>query len=390
MPKKSPYFIDNFLGMEYYISSTEGIKGRLREKIEDFFVEEVVGSNLDNLDIEGDFIIALIEKYNIDTIEAVRRIAKFLNISQKRISFSGNKDKRAVARQYISIFGNKDVENKLRNIEKIGNIKIIKIFRSSFGINLGSAIGNKFKIIVRHAKNLENIEKILEELKNKGIPNYFGYQRFGTIRPNTHLVGREIVKGNFKRAVMIYLAEPFEKEKEDAKIARKFLQETMNYKKALKIFPKRLKYEIIMLEHLSKYPRDYIGAFRRLPKTLMKLFVHAYQSYLFNRVLSRIIKKEGYVYGKFVNIFGYETKKEELNDYEKEILEEEGIDLNSFKIKSFPEVSSRGLKREAFIETDIKYEIIDNNTVKFEFFLKKGCYATTVLREFMKTDPLNY
>ena len=386
MPKKSPYFIDNFLGMEYYISSTCGIGGKLRRKVEDFFVEEVFEEKENE---EGDFLIVLIEKFNIDTISAVRKISRFLNISQKRISFAGNKDKRAIARQYISIKGDGILEEKLKSRERIGNIKIIKVFRSDFEVKLGSALGNNFKIVVRDAKNLENIEKIREELRERGIPNYFSYQRFGTIRPNTHLVGREIVRGNFKKAVMLYLAKPFEGEREDVKEARRFLEETMDYKKALKIFPKRFRYEIIMLEHLSKYPKDYIGAFRRLPKNLTKLFVHAYQSYLFNRVLSKIIEKEGCLFGKTINIFGYETKKEELSEYEIEVLEEEKISLKDFKVKSFPEVSSRGLKREAYIKTDIKYNIL-NNEVVFKFFLKKGCYATSVMREFMKTDPLNY
>ncbi len=386
MPKRSPYFIDRFLGMEFYISSTNGIGGKLRERVEDFFVEEVAEEKEDE---KGDFLVVLIEKYNIDTNSAVREISRFLNISQKRISFAGNKDKRAVARQYISIYGNGKIEEKLKGREKIGNIKIIKTFRSNSGIKIGSALGNRFKIVVRNAKNLNNIERILEELYERGIPNYFAYQRFGTIRPNTHLVGREIVRGNFKEAAMIYLAKPFENEKEDAKEARKFLQETMDYKQALKIFPKRLRYEIIMLEHLSKYPRDYVGAFRRLPKNLMKLFVHAYQSYLFNRVLSKIIENDGKVVGKKINIFGYETKKEDLSEYELEVLEEEDIDLKSFRVKSFPEVSSKGIKRDAYIETDIDYNILDN-TVVFKFFLKKGSYATSVLREFMKADPLNY
>jgi tRNA pseudouridine13 synthase len=232
-------------------------------------------------------------------------------------------------------------------------------------------------------------------LKEKGVPNYFGYQRFGTVRPNTHLVGREIVKGNLEKAVMKYLGEPFEGEKRDAYEARAFLDQTFDFKKALTLFPKRLGYERTLLHFLSEHPKDFAGALRRLPKKLRRMFVHAYQSFLFNKILSKAIENNIEIRGKKIPLFGYESAFSEIGDIEKKVLEEENIKTENFKINKMPELASKGFSRDASIDIEPiftleKDEITRGTKCIVEFVLPKGSYATVVLREFMKADPLNY
>ncbi|RLG59239.1 MAG: tRNA pseudouridine(13) synthase TruD, partial [Candidatus Hydrothermarchaeota archaeon] len=214
-----------------------------------------------------------------------------------------------------------------------------------------------------------------------------GYQRFGTTRPNTHLVGREIIKGNLEEAVLSYLAKPFESESREAYNARKFLESTRDYKRALEIFPDNLRYEKAMLNHLVKKPRDYAGALRKLPLKLRRMLVHAYQSYLFNKILSKTIEMQEKIKGRKIPLIGYRTK---LGEIEKEILEKEGIEKENFKIKSMPELSLEGSERDACIDSEIKVELLNSNACVFNFTLPKGSYATVVLREFMKAEPLNY
>ena len=83
------------------------------------------------------------------------------------------------------------------------------------------------------------------------------------------------MRGDIKGAALAYLTNPFDSEREDAYNARKILEETMDFKRALEIFPKRLGYERSMLDLLSKNPNDYAGALRRLPKKLRRMLVHA-------------------------------------------------------------------------------------------------------------------
>ena len=380
MVLKSPYKLDEFLGLEYFITDTKGIKGKLRVFVEDFYVEEIP---LDSYGEGEDYLHFILEKRNWDTLQAIKAMARALRISHKRFCFAGTKDKRAVTKQRIAVY-------KLREeqLQKVA-IKGIKIHILGRGgrIYLGDAKGNKFRIIIREIENAKEIFKTREQLRVKGIPNYFGYQRFGTTRPNTHLVGREIIKGNLEEAVLSYLAKPFESESREAYNARKFLESTRDYKKALEIFPDNLRYEKAMLNHLVKKPRDYAGALRKLPLKLRRMLVHAYQSYLFNKILSKTIEMQEEIKGRKIPLIGYRTK---LGEIEKEILEKEGIKKENFKIKSMPELSLEGSERDACIDSEIKVELLNSNACVFNFTLPKGSYATVVLREFMKAEPLNY
>ena len=123
-----------------------------------------------------------------------------------------------------------------------------------------------------------------------GIPNFFGHQRFGTTRPITHLVGKAIVQGDFEEAAMLFLAKPSVHEHPASRQARQELQTTGNFKQAQENFPKQLRFERIMLNHLADNPGDFVGAFQSLPVKLQALFVQAHQSYLFNRFLSERVK----------------------------------------------------------------------------------------------------
>ncbi|MBI4399182.1 tRNA pseudouridine(13) synthase TruD, partial [Candidatus Micrarchaeota archaeon] len=238
---------------------------------------------------------------------------------------------------------------------------------------------------------------------NGVTPNYFGEQRFGSVRKNTHLVGREILVGNFKGAVLNYLTFTNNEENEDAVIARKELASDLDYSKALKDFPRHLKYEKIILNHLAKNPNDFVNSLRKLPRGLLLMFVHAYQSYIFNVLLSKRIStgnlkpeegeytcalndygfpdlekktKKGFLVGKLI---GYESS---LNEVEKELFEKEAIDKEMFKIKSLPEISSKGSFRTLLTPLkDFNYKVDEELILSFS--LQAGSYATVVLREFI-------
>ncbi|MEE9594706.1 MAG: tRNA pseudouridine(13) synthase TruD [Candidatus Hydrothermarchaeales archaeon] len=391
---KSSYELDLSLGLDFFATDTPGIGGRLRTVVEDFEVEEMPLQI--PVDQSGEYTHFTLEKSNWETIGAVKALARALGISQKRFGYAGSKDRRAVTRQRVAVW---QVEPEQLAEIRIKDIKLYDFVKSNSRLSLGNSEGNSFKIVVRDARlrgvDVENeLSETREQMVERGIPSYFGYQRFGVSRPNTHLVGRELVLGSLEGAVMRYLAFPYKTESEESQRARQYLEDTGDYRGALDVYPKKLGYERAMLDALSKNPRDYAGALRRLPKKLMTMLVHAYQSYLFNKLLSRVIEEEMFQTDLMLPLLGYRTKLEDaLSDIFADILEEEGLSSRKFFIKSMPEVSAPGGVRTAGLEVVPDYDIVETNEsskVMVSFNLPTGCYATVVLRELMKTDPANW
>jgi tRNA pseudouridine13 synthase len=397
LPSKSPYQLDNDLGLEYFASSCEGVGGKIREQIEDFAVEEIQEDSVSTPD--GEHTHFTLEKRNWDTITALREIARASGVSYKRFGFAGNKDRRAVTKQRISAWHVE--EERLRNV-RLPGISIYDFRRNGSRITLGSLCGNRFLVTIRNTRLngqelAETLNSIKAELDRVGVPNYFGYQRFGTTRPNTHLVGRMIVKGDLEGAVNSYLGFPYETESPPCKEARNYYDQTHDITGALKIYPRRLTYERSMLVALENRPLDYAGALRRLPTTLRRLLIHAFQAYLFNKNLSRLLEREIDLRNMSPQLLGFHSEFSSgiLGEIEKTLLDEEGITQQDFRLGKMPELGVEGSTRAGAL--DVAPEISpsedsrgDGNLVDVRFDLPKASYATTVLRELMKTDPLNY
>ncbi|ALM74872.1 tRNA pseudouridine(13) synthase TruD [Thermococcus barophilus] len=409
-----------------HLSETPGIGGKIKQRPEDFIVVEIVPKRLIS---GGPCLIYKLKKKNWETMAAVKEIAKRIGIHYKEIGFAGTKDRHALTVQYISI-----CDTSLK--EKLDSLKIqdIKLEFVGYGkaLKLGMLIGNKFEIVIREPnlpieEAFERTKEIIAELKSKGgFPNYFGYQRFGEKRVVNHEIGKLLLKGQFEDAAIKFLGE-YTGEMEGDEARKNFL-ETKNIEKALEEFPKFLRYERAML-YRYKETKSWKKAFAVLPRPILRIFIHSYQSYLFNKVLSRRIeeglplnealvgdivcqikhgiplrsktfkvtrgtlrlvnekikKGEAMVTGP---IFGFASRLAdgEMGKIEREILEDEGINLKEFKMKSLKILAEPGGRRELLIKPlEFKYKALpEENAIVFKFFLPKGVYATSVLREIMK------
>jgi tRNA pseudouridine13 synthase len=415
---------DYALGMEVFLTDSPGCGGVLRSSPEDFIVEEAY---LDLRYAGGRYLVLEVEKRDWDTHHLIREISRQLRISQKRIGFAGTKDKRAVTRQRMSIMNLE--EGDLERVNLPG-LKIRVLGGSNRAVGLGDLRGNDFRIKIRKLECPQprsGISAVTEEISRLGgLPNYFGVQRFGESRPVTHLVGKALVRGNMEEAAFIYLALPFASELQQSRRARQLLWEKRDPALALKAFPEHLRYERAMLNHLVAHPRDYAGSFLVLPPNLRRLFVHAYQSYLFNRLLSRRLRSglpldravEGDVVcftraelpdvsrtqratkdnleavnrlaerrRAFVTLplLGYQSELAAgaAGGMEKEVLASEGMSLEGFKVEACPELGSPGGERAAMLRCHIDARVEDD-VAELQFFLPPGSYATVVLREYMK------
>lgn len=371
-----------------YFTKAPGVGGRLRQRIEDFKVEEMPSE----MPPGEEFTLFWMEKFNEDTNRAIAVLAKYLHVSARRLSVAGTKDKRAVTKQRVSAW-----KIEPEQLEKI-DLKYIKLSgfeKTSKRLMLGDLEGNKFIIKIRdialEKKELEKRMKSTMAEIRKGIPNVFGVQRFGEVRPITHLVGKEILKNSVEEAAKIYLAVAYPGEPDDAKEARNFLKDNWNetgFREALNKFPQRLRYEKSMLYYLADNPDDFAGAIRRFPKNLMKMFVNAYQSYLFNEVVSDYIKNGR----KKVPLVGFDTKLGKNDAMMKDLLKKEGIKLDDFMSESMPELRCTGSDRETIlVANDLKLEGIEDDEFNpgklcatVSFSLNPGSYATVILKEIMK------
>ncbi len=382
--------VDRILDWNYY-SDIPGLGGQIKVQVNDFVVTEMASHDTDE---EGDHLIVKLRKQNMTTMEAVNVLSNILHISRDRIGYAGNKDKRAVTEQYISIEG--VTEEDVRQI--FTDEFDLEVVGRNGHIGLGNLEANRFEIEVRDLNlPIEDMRnrtlKIVDELDGK-FPNYFGDQRFGSTRPITHQVGRHILKGNYEEAVWTYIAKPYDDEYSSIRKVREELWETRQVEDSAERFPKQNRYEKALLYHLTKTPEDYQGAIKRLPEGLQRLFIHAYQSWVFNRVLSRLIDGGWFKPEYEIPLVGYKTelKDDRPENLIEEVLEEEGVDQEDFRLQDFPELRSEGSYRRAFADFR-NFEIIDigeddlnmtKNKMRVKFDLPKGSYATVFLREIMK------
>jgi len=423
-------------GIETFYTDFKGVKGKIKAIPEDFVVEEI--SDFPTEQKKGRFAIAEVKTINWETNRLINVLSNRLHISRKRINFSGTKDKRADTKRLMSFY--RIPIKKLEEIE-IGDVEIKNIYTSDQPVKIGNLKGNKFKIKIRNIDSKIDKKGIKKSInffqEKKFFPNFFGIQRFGIIRPITHIVGKYLVKDDIKKAVMTYIANPTEDEDEVSYNARKKLEETHDFSEALKTYPDKLNFEKAILNKLVLDPDDYVGALKELPKNLLTMFVYAYQSYLFNRILSQRIKSDipidKAIIGDYIlpirknriddepikvsknNIekvnlqiskgkaavsgilLGTDTafSEGEMGEIEHKIIQEEKIDPRDFLIPEIPFISSYGSRRPisaSINNLDSEFKKDDLNpgkkVLKLNFELKKGCYATSFLREIMKAEDI--
>lgn len=143
----------------------------------DFIVEEIpnrVFSESGN----GNYLILKIQKEWLSTWDLINEIAELLDIDEHKIGYAGLKDKNATTTQYISI---PLVKEKYLKVFNKPNIKILAVYKDKQGLSIGDLAGNKFTITLKDVQkeSLNEIYAVLSKIQKHGIPNYFGYQRFG-------------------------------------------------------------------------------------------------------------------------------------------------------------------------------------------------------------------
>ncbi len=266
--------LDPQIGISVYSTKFEGIGGNIRANSEDFEVSEVISDkSLKLISEQSDYAVYKLKKKKIDTNHALSDIFRKKGLRLKAL---GLKDASAVTEQFVCS------NNKGKSIENYTSLKysLQKIGYVKKPLTKKDMIGNNFKIKIVDCKN--NLSEFKEHDK---ILNFYGYQRFGSKRAVTHLIGKAILQRDFEKAVEIILSfrSPYDS-KENNEIREKLIDKS-NYEKYFDQIPPQMDIERMVLREMIASD-DSQKSIRQIPISLRRFYIQAYQSFLFNHTLS--------------------------------------------------------------------------------------------------------
>ena len=347
------------------------------------------------------FVHFTLYKENKETMDACNLIGRLLRVPTKTLGISGTKDKRGITTQRVSL----DTRMGLSRINALNKtLKGMCIGSYEFkdtGLKLGDLSGNKFTIALRNVelngaeklsgpKAEEALNQILskstEKLMETGFLNYFGMQRFGSFSIPTYEIGKKILKEDYKGACELLLSN---QKNVDSKTieARIIWEQTKDAKQAIKMMPKRNVAEFTILSHLAtkvknentgEYtPDDYFTAILKIPRNLRLIYIHSYQSYIWNLATSHRVTQHGLklIPGDLVL-----EKKEEVAVVDEDNFEIEDVAKDNF------------ITAKPLTEEDIqsgKYSIFDIILPTPGFDIHYPAFMRDFYEEVMKKDDLS-
>lgn len=405
--------IDQLAGIKHYCTAFRGIGGKIKRDPVDFQVKEILNKPyFENVSKDSNstyrFPVYILKKRNIDSNHAIIEIRDQLNLELKVI---GIKDAKASTTQYAT------TTHKLRNIPFKAKTYHTDLYLLGYGrtpLSKSDLWGNEFSIMIVEPKSAD-LTAFLPEI-NK-IANFYGLQRFGSERMVTHLVGKEIIGRNFKRASELLLTHTTRYDTAYSREIRERLADPSNYMKLINELPKGMDIERKIIRALLKR-KDYVSALRAIPIGIRRLYVQAYQSFIFNLCVSNSLSygeditkgkagdlcfeiESGEILGRIrrlnpsidadstvlpaIRLVGYsfQAGRGRFESTTHKILEEEGLTPKDFYVKEMQELSTQGGFRQSVLWCR---GFSHSGSLLISFRLPKGSYATTLLREIMKPD----
>ncbi|XP_076590186.1 pseudouridylate synthase 7 homolog isoform X1 [Chaetodon auriga] len=392
----------------------------------------------------GSFCHFVLYKENKDTMDAINVLSKFLRLRPNMFSYMGTKDKRAITVQEIAVL--KITAERLAHLNKcLMNLKLGNFCYKNHPLKLGELQGNHFTVVIRNISGTdEQVHQALTSLKQTGFINYYGMQRFGTTAVPTQQVGRAILKNNWNEVVDLILKPRPGAEKEFLVRCREEWAKTQDPEAALKKLPNKRCVEGQLLRGLSMYgKKNIVTAFGLIPRNNRLMYIHSYQSVVWNTMVSRRIEAFGLkaVEGDLVLrgtaahvLSAEEAEKCSIHDVVmplpgfdviypshhvgkgyRELLSADGLDIDNMRHK-VKDYSLAGAYRRIIIRpSDVSWEVIHYDdprislvhsdyeklenkpapvfnkegkyrALRMEFSLPPSTYATMAIREVLKLD----
>lgn len=395
---------------DYLTAHLPGTGGSIRNQPEDFQVDEIP---LYEPSGEGDHLYLHIEKQGLSTYDLLREVAAALNCNERDLGYAGLKDARAITRQTISV--PLRTEEDIKGLQ-IPGVTILTAKKHRNKLRPGHLAGNRFRIRIHSPLNnaLPHAKKILAVLSERGVPNRFGEQRYGALG-NSHLVGKALLAGHYEAAINEIIGDPDMIELPGwEKAAEAFRQGDLS--RAIELLPRHCRPERKLLGMLmdGKTPRKAVMA---MPRKLLKLYLSAYQSSLFDRIVAMRMATFGQIWpgdiaykhnngacfqvtdpqaeqpradhfeiSPTAPLFGFKTKMalDQAGMIEESLLEREKITLQSFRLSGG--LAMEGERRPLRVPIEAAECEQQGPDLILTFSLPKGSFATTVLEEVMKAE----
>lgn len=412
----TPNELDCVATLPFLTADLPGVGGHIKDRAEDFFVEELP---LYEPSGEGTHTYFVIEKRGMTTMAAVQAVARALGRRPRDIGYAGLKDARAVTRQTLSV---EHVDPDRVSTLDITGLTVLSVAQHRNKLKRGHLRGNRFVLKIRETDPTAKprAKEILDLLADRGVPNYFGPQRFG-VRGDNWLIGRSVIRGDFDRAMSVMLGEPGPLDHGDVLKARRSY-DAGQLQDAADAWPYHHNQQRRACRAMIKSNGNPRRGWQSVDRTLRDLFVSAYQSHMFNHVLADRIGgldsiETGDLAWKHANgacfrvenaaieqprcdafeisptgpIFGQRmTEASGLpGQRESRILSDEGLELSSFSTRNG--VSANGVRRP--LRVPLNSPAFDDGTdewghfLSLSFALPPGSYATCVVREVCKAKP---
>ncbi len=373
---------------------------KLRQKPDDFVVEEIPSKVWNK---SGKFPVYKVSKVGMTTFAAEKVLATHCNIPFKKIGFAGLKDTHARTAQYFSV----ETDNSDCGNFKEQNVKSELIGFLEEQLRTGDLKGNKFIITVRDLKDF----KLDKEQVEQGVPNYFDSQRFGSLKGVKGFIAKDVLKGDYESAVKKIITATTRHQKAKIRATRKFISSNWgNWPACLDQVEKaglQRTVEGNSIIHLSEFPTDFKSAFQKTFKGIREIFFSAYQSYIWNECVKRVVRQNSkevfsveYEAGKLVfprkwnpdsKLAAFPSISPEIKTSEEnmkiinEVLKQEGMKLGDFRTGEHIFVQRERevlLKPEGLSVSAAEADDLNEHKKKVtvSFSLPKGSYATIILK----------
>lgn len=347
----------------YFLTHSE-IDFYFRQSPETFVVSE---NPLYEFSNEGEHLILKVRKKNLTTWQMLQVISEYIGVKVRDIGYAGLKDKDAMTIQYISI--NKSFERELENFSH-PQIKILEKFLHKNKLKIGHLKSNNFFIRLKKVTpvNAKKIDLALESIEKFGMPNYFGYQRFGNSGDNYKL-GEAIVKK--ERRVKSKKEREFLINAYQSHLFNLWLSKRLEVSKIISNFSER------EIENFLNIPKLTIKTLKSQPHPFKLLSGDIMHHYPYGKIFEidnihseaqrffqRDIVPTGLLAGKRVKV-----ATDLALIYEREFIDS-SIELNG--VRRFAWTFPKNIEKN-YRESEFWYEI--------NFTLEKGSYATVLLEE---------
>ncbi len=382
---------------------------KVKVKPEDFQVREIIFLPISD---RGEFGVFKLKKRGWNTVDLIKRIAKRFSIPFENITYGGKKDRHALTEQFITI---KNPPKKLHIREDNFSLKLIGF--SDEPMQPRHIEGNYFSIVIRSiSKEAEEfLFTPLENIKRIGFINYFDDQRFGSYDPNQGFIGEKIIKEHYNGALKIYLTHVYPEDKKEAKKRKRLIFENWgNWEECLKVAKTQM--EKIAFNLLIGNSKAYLNILRKISKEDMSMFFAAYQSFLWNETVRRLLLSifnedsmlihrgvaGDYVFFDKIDekslkylrdlIIPTASSKAKMPDkivekFYHEILNERGVKLSMFNLRKLRQAFFKSVDRNVLvIPENFEYETEDDEVYEgkrklfLQFSLPRGSYATMLIK----------